>query len=54
MTDDYSGNRVDDGRWHQLDLERRGAEGTISLDGEIHQINIPGQPTTLKEHRTSI
>ena len=44
----FLGNRLDDGKWHHLEIERRGGEGTILLDGEQHQFNIPGQPTALK------
>ncbi|XP_023324977.1 neurexin-1 [Eurytemora carolleeae] len=43
-----SGNRLDDGKWHHLEIERRGGEGTILLDGEQHQFNIPGQPPPLQ------
>ena len=42
------GNRLDDGKWHHLEIERRGGEGTFLLDGEQHQFNIPGQPPPLQ------
>ena len=45
----YLGNRVDDGAWHHLDIDRVGGEGTIVLDGESNRFNIPGQPDKLQE-----
>ena len=37
-----SQQRVDDGHWHQLDIERRdSAGGTITLDGVAHEFQTP-------------
>lgn len=38
-----SQQRVDDAHWHQLDIERRDANGgTITLDGVAHEFQTPG------------
>ncbi len=37
-----SQQRIDDGHWHQLDIERRDAVGgTITLDGVAHEFKTP-------------